>query len=111
MGAEVMDTDNTQISVSASTDRLTRREQIEQVLERARSKKEPIRVRIPFQLYDYDTTRGYLNVRDASWNLTLPILQATPDTVEDLIAVIDKFVRALGELGARGTAERLEGDR
>ncbi len=104
-----MDADTPQISVTTSTDRPTRREQIDQVLGRARAKNESIRVRIPFQLYEYDEKRGYINIRDTAWNLTLPILNATPDTVEELIGVIEKFVRTLGDIGIHSTTERLEG--
>ena len=97
------------ISVVASADRLPQREQIEQVLLRAQQKKEPVRVRLPFSLYDHDVTRGYVFVRDATWNLQLPVDQTTPETIQALIHAIGRCLVAIAEQGSERVIEKLEG--
>lgn len=96
------------ISVTSSADRLSQREQIEQVLVRAREKKEPIRVRLPFSLYDYDTSRGYMFVRDATWNLQLPIDQTDADTIQRLIETLGKCIVAIATEGSEAVIQKLE---
>lgn len=101
--------DPIQISVSSSADRLSQREQIDQVLARAREKKEPVRVRLPLTLYDHDTTRGYVFLRDATWNLQLPSETLTPETVEQLIQTIGKCIVAIAQHGSDEVQEALRG--
>lgn len=91
-------------------DRLSQREQIEAVLKRAREKKEPVRVRLPFTLYDQDTSRGYTFIRDAAWNLQLPTDQTTPETIERLIFTLGQCVTAIAREGTEEVLKRLEPD-
>lgn len=91
-----------QISVtSGSGERLSQRAQIEQVLELARAKGEPLRVRLPFTLYDQDnSSRGYVALRDATWNLALPSADLTPEVIEELIATIGVCITAVATRGS-----------
>ena len=97
------------ISVSSGSDRIPQREQIEQVLTRAREKGEPVRVRLPFTLYDQDVTRGYVFLRDATWNLQLRSDQITPETIEQLIQTIGKCIVAIAQHGSDEVSEALRG--
>lgn len=97
------------ITVTSGADRLSQREQIDQVLARAREKKEPVRVRLPFTLYDHDTTRGYVFVRDATWNIQLPSEHLTADTIEQLIQTIGKCIVAIAQHGSDEVHEALRG--
>lgn len=96
------------ISVTSSADRLTQREQIMEVLQRAKEKGEPVRIRLPFSLYDYDTTRTYIPIRDAAWNLQLPTAQTTPEMIEQLIVTIGKCLVAIAQEGSEKVIEKLE---
>lgn len=93
-----------QISVM---DRLSQRAQIETVLERARMKEEPLRVRIPLTLYEYDAGRNYITLRDAIWNLQLPSETTTPEDVERVVEAMGVFIRCLGEDGVDETVAAL----
>lgn len=95
-----------QISV---TDRATRQEQIDEIVTRARSRGEPLRIRIPFSLYDYGPTRSYVNLRDASWNLTLTLDTTTPETIDEMIQTLGECVNAIGRVGMEEVRKRLEG--
>lgn len=97
-----------QISVTSSTDRLTQREQIEQVIARAREKQEPVRIRLPFSMYDYTAARGYEFLRDATWNLQLPCDQTTPETIEQLIETLGKCIVAIASEGSETVMAKLE---
>lgn len=101
MGAEP------QIQVASGLDRPTQREQIDDIIARAREKGEPVRIRLPLSLYNYSTSRGYIELRDASWNLQLPSETLNPESVEQLIYAIHVFVRTLGDIGAAATVARL----
>lgn len=97
-----------QISLT-SADRSTQRQQIEEVLVRARAKGEPLRVRIPVHLYDYEESRSYIPVREAAWNLQLPSQDTTPEHLERLIYVLGQCVVAIAEKGSEAVLEMLEG--
>ena len=96
-----------QISVS---DRPTRADQLEQILDRARQRQEALRVRIPITLYSHDSTRAYVMLRDAAWNLQLPIAHTDADTIEKLVGAFDRFIRRLGELGIEGVEAKLDSE-
>ena len=96
------------MTVSSSADRATQREQITQVLERNAAKGEPVRVRIPFTLYDAEMNRGYQAIREAAWNLTLDGATTTPEIIEDLIATIGRCIVAIAQEGSIHVIERLE---
>ena len=87
--------------VTVGTDKLSRTDQIAEVVARAQEKREPIRVRIPFTLYDYADARSYVFLRDAAWNLQLPVETTTPEAVEDLIQAIGACIVAIGTHGSR----------
>ena len=93
-----------QISVS---DRATRQEQIEEIFDRARAKGEPLRIRIPFGLYDYGPSRSYVNLRDASWNLQLTLEDSTPQTINAMIETVGACITAISELGLEEVKKRL----
>lgn len=95
-----------QITIT-SQDRLNQREQIEQVLERAREKNDTLRIRLPFSLYDYTETRGYVQVRDAAWNLQLPADKTTPEMVIRLIETMGKCIVAIATHGSEAVEEHL----
>lgn len=96
-----------QISVTSSADRLSQREQIEQVLTLAQQKGKPILVRLPFTLYDHTTARGYRYVRDATWNITLPIAQASPEQIEELIVTIGECLAAIAREGSEAVRRKV----
>ncbi len=96
-----------QISVTSGADKLSQREQIEQVLARAQGKNEALRVRIPVTLYDHAESRGYVFLREATWNLQLPIAQTTPETVEDLIQTLGACINAIAREGSVAVREKL----
>jgi hypothetical protein len=98
-----------QITITSSQTRLDQRAQIDQVLERAREKKDTLRIRLPFSLYDYTDTRGYTQVRDAAWNLQLPADQTTPEQVMRLIETIGKCIVAIATHGSEQVEEALRG--
>jgi hypothetical protein len=99
-----------QISVISGASRLNQREQIEVVLARAQEKNEPVRVRIPFSMYDYDTeSRTYMFIRDAVWNLQLPVEQTGPETIERLIATLGECIVAIAEQGSERVIQKLRG--
>lgn len=98
------------ISLITTADRLTQREQIEEVLARAKAKGEPVRVRMPFSLYDAADTRGYVFLRDAVWNLQLPSDRTSPETIEKLIYTIGQCVVAIAEKGSDAVIKRLAGE-
>ncbi len=100
--------DPIQITVTSGADKLTQREQIEQVLARAQAKQQPMRVRIPVTLYDHDTTRGYVFVRDATWNLELPIAQTSAETIEQLIETLGACVVAIARDGSAAVREKVQ---
>jgi hypothetical protein len=97
------------ISLTSGADKLTQRQQIEEVLERTRSKGEPVRVRLPFSLYDQADTRGYVFVRDAVWNLQLPSELTTPETIEKLIATLGACIVAIASEGSDAVIKKLAG--
>ena len=94
-------------TVTSGTDRLSQREQIELVVARARERQEPIRVRLPFTLYEYSTERAYTFVRDAVWNIQLPVTQTTPETIEKLIDTIGRCIVAIAQEGSDEIMRRL----
>lgn len=89
-------------------DKPTQREQIDEIIARAREKGEPVRIRLPVALYNYKESRGYVELREASWNLQLPSDTATPESVGTIIQAIDVFIRTLSEVGAAAVMERLQ---
>lgn len=98
------------ISVSSAADRPTAREQIEDVLARARAKGDPLRIRLPFSLYDQQAdSRTYVFIRDATWNLALPSEHATPETVEKLIYAIGRCIVAIANEGSDAIVAKLTG--
>lgn len=79
-----------------------RRSQVEQLtamLSQAHELQRPVRIRLPFTYYDH-TTRGYTQVRDAAWNLQLPVEQTTPETIAQLIAVLGQCIVAIAQHGS-----------
>jgi hypothetical protein len=98
------------ISLITFTDRLTQRQQIEEVLARAQAKGEPVRVRMPFSLYDAADTRGYVFLRDAVWNLQLPSELTTPEVIEKLIYTIGQCVVAIANEGSDVVIKKLQGE-
>lgn len=88
-------------------DKPTQREQIEKVLEFAKARNEPLRIRIPFSLYDMEAGRGYLFIKDASWNLQLPSNQTTPEHIEHLIRAIGECITAIAKEGTGNVLKRL----
>lgn len=100
--------DPIQITVTSGSERRTQSEQIDQVLARAQEKHGPLRIRLPFSLYDYDTTRGYVFVRDATWNLQLPSAQATRETIEELIEILGTCIVAIAQEGVETVRKKLE---
>ena len=95
------------ISLISGADKLTQRQQIEEVLDRAKAKQEPVRVRLPFSLYDQADTRGYVFVRDAVWNLQLPSEQTSPETIEKLIHTIGQCIVAIASEGSDAVIAKL----
>lgn len=106
--AETIGASTPQISVTAGTDRLTQREQIDTVRARCQAKKEPIRVRLPVQLYDQTEQRGYLFLRDATWNLQFPSDTTPPEAIEHFIEALGKCIYAIAEHGSEEVVRRLE---
>lgn len=89
------------ITVVSGADRLSRREQIELVLEAARAKKEPFRVRIPCLLYDYASdNRSYTYLREGTWSLSFPSEVTTPEFIEELLATLGVCIEAIAKDGA-----------
>ena len=97
-----------QIRVLSGADRATARDQISEVIARARAKGEPVRIRIPFSLYDHDTSRAYVFVRDATWNLSLPAEETEPETVENLIQVIGRCIVSVATAGSAAVLQALD---
>lgn len=97
------------ITVTSGSERLSRREQIAEVLVRAVEKREPIRVRLPFTLYDHADSRSYVFLRDATWNLQLPVQQTTPEMIEDLIHAIGQCIVAIAQHGSAEVEDALRG--
>lgn len=87
-------------TVTAGTDRQSRADQIAEVLARVRAKGEPVRVRLPFTLYDYADARSYVFLRDATWNLQLPGETTTPEAVEALIHALGVCIVAIATHGS-----------
>jgi uridine phosphorylase len=98
----------TQIQVSSSAERQaekpTARQQIETVLERAQERGDPLRIRLPFTLWEYSEKKTYVTLREAVWLLTVPSEgvggQSAVDAVEELIQAMDAWVKAVGSAGA-----------
>lgn len=91
-------------------DRLNRREQLEQIFTRARERAKDgiLRVRLPLSIFDYTDQRTHVYIRDAAWNLQLPLEHTTPDDIEQLIKVIGVCLTAVAREGAEKVKERLE---
>jgi len=87
--------------------RTTAREQIEQAIQVARTRKQPLRVRIPFGLYNYGAARGYTFVRDAAWNLTLPSEITEAAHIESYIQAIGRCIVAITEEGVDAVLDKL----
>jgi hypothetical protein len=87
---------------------VTALEQIIATLALARAKGEPLRVRIPFGLYDYNQRRGYTFLRGVVWNMQLPSDQTTPESVEQLIQAIGECLVKVTELGSAEVLTRLQ---
>jgi len=97
-----------QIQVASGLDRPTQREQIDEIIARAQEKGGPVRIRLPLSVYNYAESRGYIELRDAAWNLQLSSEGLAPESVEALISAIHTFIRTLGEIGAAAVVERLQ---
>lgn len=85
-------------------------DQLEQLLEGYRKQEAagPVRVRIPLTIYDIADSRTYIPIREAAWNLQLPIEQTTPETIERLIEVIGKVIVAVATEGSETILRRIE---
>lgn len=97
------------IQVTAGSDRPSQRTQIEEALARARKQGDKFRVRIPVMLYDHAPSRAYTVLRDATWNLTLPVQQISAETVEELIGALGECIIAIARDGSHAVLERLGG--
>lgn len=104
-----MAADPIQITVTSGADRLSQREQIAQVLHRAQQRGEPLRIRIPFTLYDHAHTRSYVFPRDATWNLQIPQATLTVENVQELIATLGKCITTIALHGSAEVDEALRG--
>lgn len=92
----------------ALTPRLTRAEQITELIRRTRAVgASTLKVRIPFQIYAHDGSRNYANVRDTTWNLHLPADQITPEMIEQLIGTLDLCVQLIAREGSQAVLDRL----
>lgn len=98
-----------QILVTSPGDRPSAHDQIVEVLERARAKGEPVRVRIPFLLYDHDSSRGYTTVRDTAYNMALPSAETTPEAIERMFEAIGKCIVLIAQEGSDAMLRKLEG--
>lgn len=97
-----------QITLVTGNERLTQREQLEAFIRRAAETKQPLRLRLPITLYDYGSdNRGYVPLRDASWNFQLPAERTSPADVERLITALGKCIAAIAELGTAAVIDRL----
>lgn len=98
-----------QMSFSSATTGQTQAQQIAAVLALAQAKQLPMRVRIPFSLYDHDpVSRNYVNVKDAAWNLALPSEGLEVAHVERLIHTIGVCMAAIAREGSERVLEKLE---
>lgn len=104
-----MPQDDPQIQLSTASLRQSRRDRIAEVIQLARDRKDPLRIRLPFTLYDYKANRGYAYLRDSTWNITLPSEELTPEQVENLIGTIDRFMIAVANHGSGTVDELLRG--
>jgi hypothetical protein len=95
------------IQMASGLDRPTQRDQILEIIQRAQQKHDLVRMRLPLALYNYGTSRGYTELRDASWNLQLPSENLQPEAIESIIAAVHLFIRTLAEVGATETMRRL----
>lgn len=91
---------------STSTERRSRRDQIDRVLARAIARQQPVRIRLPVTFYDSGESRGYVQVRDASWNLQLPHT-TTAETIEELIQTLGMCIVAIAREGSQVVRERI----
>lgn len=96
-----------QISLVSRAEKPSQRDQLEEVIRRARDRQEPIRLRLPLHFYDTEQGRGYTAVRDAAWNITLPSETTSPEAVERFIYTISRCLAALSELGTEQTLRKL----
>lgn len=97
------------ITLVTSQDRLSQREQIDVFIKRALDTKQPLRLRLPLTLYDSNSeNRGYVPLRDASWNFTMPAEQITPADIERLIETLGACISAIAKIGATAVIARLE---
>lgn len=97
------------MTVVGSAARPTQRSQIELVIARAKERGEPLRIRLPLSLYDHTDSRSYIFLRDAAWNLSLPVEQATAETIEELIATIGSCLVAVARHGGEKVRVALDG--
>jgi hypothetical protein len=95
------------VTLITGADRLSQREQIAVHLARAVAREEPLRVRMPFTLYDAQSeSRGYVPLRDAAWNLQLPS-DSSPESVVRLIQTLGSCIAAIADLGSEEVLARL----
>lgn len=105
--AQVTESVGTAITLEASADRLTPVEQLQQALELAREKREPLRLRVACQVYDLPS-RTYGNVRDAIWRLTVPA-ETSAEAVKGMIDAVQLALETLAAVGAEELEGRLRG--
>lgn len=87
--------------------RATAREQIAVAIQLAQSKEQPLRIRIPFGVYNYNQSRGYTFVRDAAWNLSMPSEAVTVEHVEKYINALGRCIAAIITDGPEGVVAKL----
>lgn len=87
----------------------SQRQQIEEILQRAAGQPQQVlRARIPFSLYDHQSdNRNYVQLRDATWTMALPLDKTTPESVEQLISTLGACIHAIANEGCQQVLEKL----
>lgn len=88
------------IQVSSNLDRPEQRTQVEELIVAAQAMGQPVRVRLPLTILDYNhPNRDYRSIRDATWTLMLGSQGLQVESVERLIQVIHTCLRRVEQLG------------
>ena len=85
--------------------RRTQHDAIDQIRTRAQATGQPLRVRIPVEIYNpLGPSRTYSGIPEASWTLRIPSDQVTTEQIQELIRVIGVCLAAVATHGS----ERIE---
>lgn len=88
------------MQLTSSATRPTRAEQITEILRTATQQGDVLRVRIPFSLYDHvPGNRKYVDLRDATWTIAMPLATTTVASVEAVIQAIGVSLAAITQHG------------